>query len=674
MALGLLNPPKGSHLAMEDVGSYYFNTLLRNSLFQDAKKDEDENITSCKMHDLVHELAELVSKNYCLNLEGSNVNDVSGAIHLSWTFATGIIPEKSKKGFQRLQTLYIKGGVIGNMITIMKCLRLLILVSNDIEDLPSSIGKLKHLRYLDISMTRVHKLPDNIVKLYNLQTLRVNYLEELPKNFGNLISLRHFCIDRTQLSSDCTFTGVGRLTCLRTLPLFVVSQEKGCQIEELGGLNNLQAELKIYGLEDVRNMEEARNANISSKSNIHTLGFHWGFGFMNEGVSEEKDVLEGLQPHSNLKRLTVENFTGGNFSSWMMMESKSSLVLHNLVRIKLDNCSGCEQIPTLGHLPYLKVVEIIGMDHVKRIGTEFYGTHIGAHVTIFPALRELILLSMPELEEWLEAVHLSTSFKVFPQLEVLKIVGCYSLIAVPSQFPSITKLTISGINNSQPLEDLLRNKTTLQESKIYTCHELPRLPNNIQNLVSLRRLEVSSCLMLTGLPSGLQFCTSLERLTIRKCPALRYLPDIRSLISLRRLDMGLFSEELDYFPWPFYTPTTNSFASSLKELTLIGWPKLKSLPEQLQQLSALTDLSICEFDGLEALPEWLGNLSSLQSLNIFSCEKLMYLSTLEAMRRLSKLQNLQVHKNCRLLIERCTEGSGPEWHKIAHITQRNFQF
>ena len=56
MALGLLHPT-ASNFLMEDIGNNYFNTLFLNSLLQDAKKDECDSITSCKMHDVVHDFA-----------------------------------------------------------------------------------------------------------------------------------------------------------------------------------------------------------------------------------------------------------------------------------------------------------------------------------------------------------------------------------------------------------------------------------------------------------------------------------------------------------------------------------------------------------------------------------------------------------------------------------------
>ncbi|PRQ38771.1 putative P-loop containing nucleoside triphosphate hydrolase [Rosa chinensis] len=65
MGQGLLQPSteqRKQKMEMEDVGDEYFNTLLKNSLLEDATKGMDAIITKCKMHDLLNDLAIEVSK------------------------------------------------------------------------------------------------------------------------------------------------------------------------------------------------------------------------------------------------------------------------------------------------------------------------------------------------------------------------------------------------------------------------------------------------------------------------------------------------------------------------------------------------------------------------------------------------------------------------------------
>ncbi|BFG13844.1 hypothetical protein CerSpe_001180 [Prunus speciosa] len=100
--------------------------------------------------------------------------------------------------------------------------------------------------------------------------------------------------------------------------------------------------------------------------------------------------------------------------------------------------------------------------------------------------------------------------------------------------------------------------------------------------------------------------------------------------------MGPFSEELDSFP-DFELP------SQIQTLEITWWPKLKSLPQQIQHLTtSLTSLEIDSFDGVEALPKWLGNLTSLNILRISQCKNLVSLPAVEVMQHLTKLQELVI--------------------------------
>ena len=59
---------------VKDVSQEYFMELLWRSFFQDVKKDELGNIACCKMHDLMHDLATLVSGTESTMLTSSKAN------------------------------------------------------------------------------------------------------------------------------------------------------------------------------------------------------------------------------------------------------------------------------------------------------------------------------------------------------------------------------------------------------------------------------------------------------------------------------------------------------------------------------------------------------------------------------------------------------------------------
>ncbi|KAG6530868.1 hypothetical protein ZIOFF_004629 [Zingiber officinale] len=76
----------------------------------------------------------------------------------------------------------------------LKKIHVLELKNCALEELPDSIGKLIHLRSLNLSYNyTIRKLPESLCDLYNLQSLILNHsgLEELPGNIGKLIYLRY---------------------------------------------------------------------------------------------------------------------------------------------------------------------------------------------------------------------------------------------------------------------------------------------------------------------------------------------------------------------------------------------------------------------------------------------------------------------------------------------------
>ncbi|GLU15071.1 hypothetical protein SLE2022_315980 [Rubroshorea leprosula] len=201
MAQGFLYQPNESSETMEDVGNDYFNGLLSNSLFQDVRRDGHGNIISCKMHDAVHDLSLSVSKGETFVWETGCIIDRDAKIrHLRVKHDKNehppIIPGAVA---QRLHSLFLEEvDVFISSASDLKSLRALKIVGATGGRLPSTLGKLKHLKYLDLSRSRIETLPKSFLTLYKLQTCRLKGCSSLQMfdEMSNLISLRHFYFDR----------------------------------------------------------------------------------------------------------------------------------------------------------------------------------------------------------------------------------------------------------------------------------------------------------------------------------------------------------------------------------------------------------------------------------------------------------------------------------------------
>jgi len=215
----------------------------------------------------------------------------------------------------------------------LEFLEALDLSGTKLSELPSSVGNAKCLRYLDLSDTPIKQLPETMDSLEKLQTLKLrncNHLYSLPKGTRQLTSLRH--LDLGTLSClDSMPPEMGALTQLRTLSNFVVGEEPKCQIAELKHMNDLRGRLCLSNLEYVASPDEAKEANLSHKQHLTNLELRW----TTEDDAEE-EVIEHLQPHTNLRDLRILCYGGSKFPSWISNQCFGTLEIITLFRC--ENC------------------------------------------------------------------------------------------------------------------------------------------------------------------------------------------------------------------------------------------------------------------------------------------------------------------------------------------------
>uniref|UniRef100_A0A7N2N728 Disease resistance protein RGA3 n=1 Tax=Quercus lobata TaxID=97700 RepID=A0A7N2N728_QUELO len=458
---------------VEDVGREYFMVLLRRCFFQDVEKDKYDIILYCKMHDLMHDLAALVAGMESTMLTSSGEYNGKKVRHVSFDLedSSRKLSIFNIKGM-KIRTILIAsvGGKLRNLncnalISNLNYLRTLDLNELNLCVVPHSIGKLKHLRYLDLSKNSGIKfLPNSITRLLNLRTLKLygcHSLKELPRGLKKLVNLRHLDVSECSELTHMPL-GLGHLTSLEMLPNFVVRQvgskaRSGGGLSELKELSNLGGNLLIeylgHGEDD---MVECKATNMKQKQHLQGLELLWEpYGDDGETECYDEMSLEGLQPHPNLKALYLWNYMGVRIPSWV-----SSLT--NLVHFELYDNRRLQHLPPLNQLPFLKVVRLVRMEALEYIwidedsvsnvlGASSSSSSSSSKTPFFPSLSFLYISECPKLKGWWrnsddddnEPHHLLLpSFP--PSLSQLSIVDCPNLTSMPLIPPSLKEPRIEG--------------------------------------------------------------------------------------------------------------------------------------------------------------------------------------------------------------------------------------
>ncbi|PRQ16048.1 putative P-loop containing nucleoside triphosphate hydrolase, leucine-rich repeat domain, L [Rosa chinensis] len=382
-----------------EMGLDYIRQFCSKSLFQ--LEVDCKTSVQFKIHDLVHDLAISVARVDCSSINFRPTSAFEKVRHVS-------ISEKDLSGdvagvpafilqSEKLRTILNVDSEAGisnqyflkTCILRFKYLRALDVRRSTLEELPSSIGNLIHLRYLNLDFNeKIKQLPSSICKLLNLQFLslgRCMALEELPKGIGNLINLRYLYITTQQMYFP---KGVfRRLTLLQSLFIGTCANLKSLG-EEIQYLTNLR-QLSIGFCGNL----ESLPPNMKNLTALHTLGI----------VNCKKlELMRSGEGINGLRSFAVIISDLEALPNWLQESADTLQSMH------ISKCDNLTALPEW--LQNLTLLEQLTIGDCPKLSALPQGMHR------LTALRKLGIAGCPELskrckretgEDWSKIKHVS---------------------------------------------------------------------------------------------------------------------------------------------------------------------------------------------------------------------------------------------------------------------------
>ncbi|XBI05716.1 hypothetical protein VPH35_133846 [Triticum aestivum] len=701
--------------ASETIGQQIFNMLVQRCFLQDVEIQKNRlsqfrhgfihRPTTCKMHDLMHDLADSVSGNGCFHLQSfsSRRRILEGSIdagslqhqvrHLSLDYDYFNVKVMMKILAPGARTI-LSQRQLGYQRPLRKSKSELMSL-RAVKTFPSitQMTNLKHLRYLDCSYSDISALPEATTMLYCLQTLKLigcRELKKLPEGMRYMSSLRHIflvgCHSLEQMPQ-----GISQLNSRQTLTSYVIDSDTGRGIDQLKDLN-LCGALSLTELRKVHGAENAKQGNMSDKHNLKRLSLDWTnghygsyFGYGVDNIAE--GILEALRPHKKLEVLLLSNYTGPKFSSWM----HNCTQLEHLSELSLTGCENCKYLPPLWQLPSLGYLALDGLHSVTSIcivNDEMDNVESCiSRPPFFPKLETMIISDMPELERWHQEVAGQVAIVSLPQLKKLIIDNCPMLSSMPRTLPLVEDLQVvsardiplhhlMNLSMQSNLEckgsivvepvgclsmdlhfsrlgdsDVLVRLTVLRENVGRFEEEMNRTPCRF-----IKKLDIIDCDCLfshelsqiqRNIWNHFGFVESMWITGINNIiqwPAVEF----RNLNHLRLLHLSCCSNLTGSFPSTI-SDDENVLLPRLQVLKIIGCENLVEIPRLPASLEIL-HISCCQ--KLVSMPIILGNIKKMRELEVYRCSALA--TFLDGMHGITALKKLRME--CCPTLETLPEG------------------
>lgn len=405
--------------------------------------------------------------------------------------------------------------------------------------LPKAISALKSLQLLDLSFcTSLKSFPSSFGCLKNLRFLRISgctSLTHLPKSTGMLTKLEVMYL------SGCVK--------LRTLPS-TIGQLSLLKILDLKGCFSLCSLPPSVGL-----LRELRFLDLSKCSNLsYTLPYHTQLLLLVIGSckTENMAVPTGLWNIDQVEVLRLAYLKNMTYLPHAVGK------MQHIRKLDLSNCRRLEYLPEgIGNLWLLQELDL-SHTAIRKLPDS-----VGQ-------LRNLLRLC---LQGCCRLLCIPCSISSLPKLRCLDLSECWDLVLLPSSIGNsyslceLVELDLTCCSFKSLPSFSLHTLPKLQYLKLVGCDTLISLPSTFEQLTSLKKIDLEGCHALTSLKGiGLGKLDKLTWLSLRNCTNLTSLPteEMVELNSLKYLDVSGCTG-LSPFPQPLLTRALEG------NLTLIRW-------------------------------------------------------------------------------------------------------
>ncbi|KAJ0020695.1 hypothetical protein Pint_31061 [Pistacia integerrima] len=319
------------------------------------------------------------------------------------------------------------------------------------------------------------------------------------------------------------------------------------------------------------NMSKIRDLRLSSRAFANMCNLRL-IKFYNHALYEESVDNSKVKLHGGLKYLSDKL----RYLYWAGYPTKtlpSKFTPENLVELKLP-CSNLKKLWK-------------GTKHAFKLKS------IDLH-------KSKNLIKMPDLSE-------------APQLEIINLEECRSLVEVPSSIQHLGKLSFLCLRGCENLKSFPSNihfasRTTLDLSFCINLIEFPQISGNIEHLF-LNGTAIEE------VPSSIECLSELVLLDLTKCTRLKRISTSICKLKFLHVLYLLNCSELESFP------EILEEMKNLVDLNLSG-AAIKALPSSIQHLIGLRSLELRDCKDLQTIPSSICNLTSLSEIDLSGCSKL----------------------------------------------------